>query len=245
MNRRFFSEKTIEGESIQLSAAESQHVAKVLRAQVGDEITVFDGSGVEFLARIVAVERPGVQLRLIERLESSREAHRVLVLGAALPKGDRQRWLIEKCVELGVHQVVPLRTARGVAVSKPSVIDRLERSVIEASKQCGRNRLMQIGPPCRLAAFVSAAPKASVRWLAHPHASQSPRHDTTDAVELREQVAVDQPVYVAIGPEGGFDEAEVEVAIAAGWTPVRLAQSLLRVETAAIAAVAYWLVEPQ
>src|SRR5205823_14535109 len=84
------------------------------------------------------------ELSIIERREVSRELSFSLTLAVALPKGERQKWLIEKATELGVTRIVPLVTERGVAQPVESALDRLRRGVIEASKQCGRNRLMEI-----------------------------------------------------------------------------------------------------
>lgn len=244
MNRRFFSERPIADDSIQLSGSESQHAVQVLRAQVGDRITVFDGTGCEFAAEITQVKRSGVTLSIMKRYQISREAHRTLVLGVALPKGERQRWLIEKCVELGVHRVVPLMTRRGVAAAKDSVLARLERTIIEASKQCGRNVLMEVGRPCGVAEFITQAPNDSVRWFAHP-ADADPQIARTDAAAVRSADADQRPVHAAVGPEGGFDPDEVQAAVVQGWDCVTLAETTMRVETAAVAIAAYWLVEPR
>ena len=240
MNRRFFSEQPVAGDSIQLSAAESQHLVQVLRAECGDRITVFDGSGREFEAEITQLKRSSVTLSIVAGGELSREADRRLVLGVALPKGDRQRWLVEKCVELGVHGLVPLVTRRGVAAARDSVLARLERTVVEASKQCGRNLLMEIGRPCQLDAFLRQPPSTAIRWLAHPGGSAAP--ETLPAVAAADGQST---VYAAVGPEGGFDPGEVQAAVAHGWTCIRLTPTTLRVETAAMALAAYWLVRPQ
>lgn len=242
MNRRFYSEQPIVGDSIQLSAAESQHVAQVLRAQVGDQITVFDGSGWEFEAEITQLKRSAVTLSIVGRCQISRESPHRLVLGVGLPRGDRQRWLTEKCVELGVHRIVPLVTRRGVAAAKESVLARLERAVIESSKQCGRNVLMEIGQPCALAEFVSQAPADAVRWLAHP-AKGDARTERAAPLSVR-PAAEQRSIFAAVGPEGGFHADEVQAAVEQGWQSVSLGRSILRVETAAVAIAAYWLVEP-
>ena len=86
----------------------------------------------------------------------------------ALPKGDRQKWLVEKAVELGVTRIVPLRTQRGVAQPVEQALVRLRRAVIEASKQCGRNRLLQIDEPRAWPDFVADAADTPCRLLAHP-----------------------------------------------------------------------------
>ena len=153
-----------------------------------------------------------------------------LTLAVALPKGERQRRLIEKAVELGVAQIIPLTTNRGVAQPTASAIERSRRAVIEASKQCGRNRLLEIAEP-REWKELAAAHASSVRLLAHP-----------GGTPLRKAIApaagAAQPMVAAIGPEGGFTGEEVNQGIAAGWTLTDLGPRILRVETAAIAIAA-------
>ena len=149
-------------------------------------------------------------------------------MGVPLPKGDRQRWLIEKLVELGVQHLVPLSTAHTVAQAGDAARDRLRRTVIEAAKQCGRNRLMEIHAPQQWHDFVRSADAAAQRWLAHPGTSP------TLGDILRESAATSAAGFVtAVGPEGGLTDEEVAQAIASGWTAVSLGPCILRVETAA------------
>ncbi len=223
MSRRFFVDQPIHGSSTAIEGAEAQHLTRVMRASEGDEITLFDGSGAEFTAVIANIKKKQVELEITARHEISRELPRPLVAGAALPKGDRQRVLIEKLVELGATQLTPLTTTRGVAQPTSKALARLTRTVIEASKQCGRNTLMQITPPATVAEFVTQAPPGATRWLAHP--GGGPLQAPPDATA----------VWCLTGPEGGFTDEECDEAIAAGWTNVSLGQRILRAETAIIA----------
>ena len=147
MSDRFFVETPITGTRAELADAEARHLTGVLRAGVGDAVTLFDGSGAEFASRILRVGKSVVELEVLERQEISRELPLDMTLAVALPKGDRQKWLVEKLVELGVTRLVPLITERGVAQPVDSALARLKRGVIEASKQCGRNKLMEIAEP--------------------------------------------------------------------------------------------------
>src|SRR5436190_713470 len=147
MSDRFFVSPPIAGDRAVLAGDEARHLAAVMRVQIGDEVVLFDGSGVEFTARVTATRKQAVELAIFERREISRELPFSLTLAVALPKGERQKWLVEKATELGVTRIVPLVTERGVAQPVESALERLRRSVIEASKQCGRNRLMEIAAP--------------------------------------------------------------------------------------------------
>src|SRR6476660_6732359 len=147
MSERFYSPHPITAGCMMLDGPEAHHLLHVMRASVGDEVTLFDDSGAEFKATVETLRRADAELRIIERREIDRELPFELVVGVALPKGDRQKWLVEKLTELGVTTLVPLITERCVAQPAAAVLDRLRRSVIEAAKQCGRNRLMKIAEP--------------------------------------------------------------------------------------------------
>ena len=120
------------------------------------------------MRRIDNVKRSQVELTVTSSAVVDRELSRKLVLGVALPKGDRQRWLIEKLVEVGVAHVVPLRTQYSVVHPEPRSLTKLQRFVIEASKQCGRNRLMEIAPLVDWPEFLAAAPGDALRAVADP-----------------------------------------------------------------------------
>lgn len=227
MSERFFAENLAAGSRAQLHGDEARHLRTVMRTQVGDEVTLFDGSGAEFVGRIVELRKNGVVLDVRERREVSRELPFELTLAVALPRGDRQKWLVEKATELGVTRLVPLATERGVAVANDATIERLRRQVIEASKQCGRNRLLEIAQPMEAIAYFQTSWGDAVRLLADPNGEPLTR------------AAAGANTIIAIGPEGGFADAEVNAAREAGWQVVTLGSRILRVETAAIALAAW------
>ncbi len=171
MASRYFVERPVSGERAALTGSEAHHLAHVMRAKAGDRVVLFDGSGVEFTAEVRQVGRGRIELDVLARAEVDRELPFRLTLGAALPKGDRQKWLVEKAVELGVTRLVPLDTSRGVAQPAASTLSRLRRAVIEASKQCGRNRLMEIAPSQTWVEYLRAAPPEARRIVAHPDAA--------------------------------------------------------------------------
>ena len=118
-----------------------------MRYREGDRIVIFDGQGTEHDAEIEALTKKKLTARLVETRQVDRSLPRDISMIVALPKGDRQKFLIEKLVELGVTTLIPLSTRRSVAEVKPKVIDRIEKHIIEASKQCGRNYLMRVTLP--------------------------------------------------------------------------------------------------
>jgi 16S rRNA (uracil1498-N3)-methyltransferase len=119
-----------------------------------------------------------------------------------------------------------------VAQPVEQALGRLRRAVVEASKQCGRNRLLEIASPRRFNDFVRATGDMPWRLLAHPQSAADP------AVVRHKGPRKGDEVALAVGPEGGFNDEEVALALAAGWTPVDLGPRILRVETAAAALVA-------
>ena len=229
MSERFFVCPPIVGDRAVLTGDEVRHLTSVMRAAVGDEVTLFDGSGAEFSARVAAIRKGAVELSISERREISRELSLSLTLVVALPKGERQKWLVEKATELGVTRIVPLVTERGVAQPVESALDRLRRAVIEASKQCGRNQLLKIEPAVPATEFFAAAPKSAARYIADLSGQPLGALDFSRCDEI----------LAAIGPEGGFTPAELAAATSSGWQAVSLGSRILRVETAAVALAAW------
>ena len=232
MSSRYFLDQPLTVGLVQLEAEEAHHLGHVMRVQLGDEILLFDGQGHEALAIVRQVERDKILLETAELLEVDRELPFPLVLAVALPRGDRQKWLVEKLVELGVTELLPVVTERGVAQPVSKAIERLQRTVIEASKQSGRTRLMKINSPCSLAQLLEDEADADCRLIADPGPTS----------QQFERLGGEKPgggrIVAAVGPEGGFSPSEMELADQAGWQRTRLGERILRVETAAIALAA-------
>ena len=228
MSERFFSSVPITAEQATLEGPEAHHLMHVMRATVGQSVTLFDDSGAEFTAVVERLQRSAVTLRVVERREVDRELPFSLEVGVALPKGDRQKWLVEKLTELGATTLVPLETRRGVAQPTDSTRERLERAAIEAAKQCGRNRLMRIASPQSWDVWVSQNSGNERRLIAHP--GGTPLADA--------RLSPTRATRIAVGPEGGFTEDEIAAAITANWQTIDLGPRILRIETASLALAA-------
>jgi len=228
MSERFFLATPPVGGRAVLAGDEARHLARVLRAKLGDAVTLFDGRGCSWVGRIAEIGRSGIALEVGEPRDALPTRTPSVSLAVALPKGERQKWLVEKLTELGTARLVPLVTERGVAEATPAAIERMTRSVIEACKQCGRDRLMTIGEPATVAAIVAATPAGAVGMVADPAGG------SLDQVAWRPAAEV----IGLVGPEGGFTEKELSSAAAAGWPRVALGPHVLRVETAAVALAA-------
>jgi 16S rRNA (uracil1498-N3)-methyltransferase len=227
MADRFFTPDPLELGDYRLRGADAHHLVNVRRFGVGDPVTLFNGDGREYAATIVEASKKDVLLHIVSVDAPAREATVALHIGAALPKGDRADFLVEKLTELGVAEFTPLITARSVVHPKPDSVEKTRRAVIEASKQCGRNSLMRVSPPARFADWLGSA-SASTRWILHPGDRSS-------------EPAILENAAIAIGPEGGFTDAEIAEAECSGFKRLSLGPRVLRVETAALAIAAILL----
>lgn len=238
MSERFFCPE-VAGSTILLTASEAHHLGHVMRAAVGDQVRVFDGKGHEYLCAIEKIDKKGVLLKILRECTRDCEGAIPLWIAAPLPKGERERFLVEKLTELGVTRFVPLLTERTIVRPERDAVARLTRYVIEASKQCGRNRLMDIVPPQPWREFLATVGPSPQKWLAHPLGSdQDPGRQRLSAgigKILAEEPNPAGPVVAAVGPEGGFTPEEVHLALSGGWQQIDLGPRILRVETAAIA----------
>ena len=202
---------------------------------MGEQVSLFDGTGHEFDAIIQEMHRKQISLRITGKRLINRELPLQLTMGVSLPKGERQRILIEKLVEIGTTNLVPLITDRGVARPDEKVVTRLERTVVEACKQCGRNVLMKIDEPRDCREFFSQSASQATRLLALPEAQEA----ISIALPPGVATASGNHFVCAIGPEGGFTENEIAMATSCDWRAVNLGRRILRAETAAIVMAAY------
>ena len=230
MSDRFYCQGSPVDGRVLLEGDEARHLARVRRVAVGECVELFDGRGSAFLAEVLGIGRDRVELLIREPLPSVPPPRLKLTLANAVPKGDRFDWLVEKATELGVDRLTPLITERSVVDPRSSKLDKVRRAVIEASKQCRRDRLMRVEEATSFATLL-AHRDDSTKLVAHlggqPIASL--------AVDLR------SPTTLAIGPEGGFSDQEIERAQLMGWTTVSLGPTVLRVETAGLAGAAVLL----
>lgn len=223
MSDRFYVSSPLAPGPVVLDGPEAHHLAGVCRVRPGDAVCLFNGAGHEYPARIAAVSKRTVTLEVLGVETPPRELGFRLEVAAPLPKGDRAQFLVEKLTELGATRYVPLLTERSVVQPRESKRDKLERWVIEASKQCGRNILMEIGMPAPWASYAAGADLPPQRLVAHVGAELN-----------SERLGRAAGIAVAVGPEGGFTDPEIAAARAAGWQVIGLGPRVLRVETAAM-----------
>jgi len=217
------------GSSIHLPEDSAHHAVHVLRVRSGDQITLFNGRGGEFAARVAAIERRRILVDVLEHHALERESALKVTLVQGISSGERMEFTIRKAVELGVALIQPVLAAGSVARPKgeraASRQAHWQRIAISACEQCGRNRIPVVHPLMPAADYVDRGPGTKVLL--------SPRSELAfSRVKFAEAIAL------AAGPESGFNADEEAAFLASGFVPVKLGPRVLRTETAALAALA-------
>ncbi|MEZ5531151.1 MAG: 16S rRNA (uracil(1498)-N(3))-methyltransferase [Steroidobacteraceae bacterium] len=215
-----------------LSRRASEHVLRVLRLRAGDSLTLFDGRGGEYPARLVRAAKLAAVAQTGDHVAAERESPLAITLLQSMARGEKMDWIVQKATELGVARIVPVAMERSVV--RFAGDERADRRLAHwqavaaaACEQCGRNRLPAIDAPMDLlAALAIAEASADLRLLLSPQGEDS-----------LATVAPSAGVALLVGPEGGFEEREVDAALRHGFRAVRFGPRVLRTETAAVAAI--------
>ena len=231
---RFFVDIPLAAGEIPLPPGAARHV-QVLRLQPGDALTLFDGSGLEWQAKVTAMGRSEVHVRLVEATRPQRELHRAVTLAVVMPANDRMDFLVEKATELGATALQPLVGERSVLRLSGERADKKRAHwqgvAIAATEQSGRTVPMRIEPVLPLAAWLAALPEPAAdewRGLLSPRAAAS-------------LAPFPQPRALFLsGPEGGLSDAEEDAARARGFAAISLGPRILRADTAPLAVLS-WL----
>ena len=228
--RLFVDQNLAPHSRVEITGTGAHYLGRVLRAQLGDHIVLFDGGGDEFPGQIAAVGKHSITVLLSDAINPATESPVKTLLGLCLSKGDRFDWAVQKATELGVSAIQPLQSER-VDFAIPA--DRIEKRVahwqqvaISACEQSGRVTVPQVFPPCALLNWVNAV-TADEKWVLD---------GTADDQKL--PVKAPQTVALLIGPEGGLTEAEISTARADGFQRLRLGPRVMRTETAPVVALA-------
>jgi 16S rRNA (uracil1498-N3)-methyltransferase len=213
-----------------LSEDAAHHAIHVLRLREGDDITLFNGRGGEFAARIASIQRLRIAVDLLQHRPVERESPLRLTLVQGVSAGEKMDSTVRKAVELGVAEVQPVLAARSVARPKGERAENRrahwQKVVIAACEQCGRNRIPEVQPLVALGEYRPAG--TGMKILLCPQAG----------LRFSEAIKESPAFILAAGPEAGFT-AEEEAALAdAGFVPASLGPRVLRTETAAVAALA-------
>jgi 16S rRNA (uracil1498-N3)-methyltransferase len=230
MTRRRFIADEVSGDHAAVLCKHADHLARVLRARVGEEYDIATGKTVR-RGRITSVSDDRVEFALGEEVSAASSAEITLVL--AVFKFDRMEWAIEKCTELGVSRIVPViarRTDSHLAVASAKRVERWQRIALQAAEQSRRAAPPEIAAPIRISEALNL-----------PGAMRIVLAESEEQTLLRDVLnppAASDAIVLAVGPEGGWTEGELESFQRAGWISASLGNTILRAETAAIAATA-------
>jgi len=237
MTRRRWIADEVSGNRAVLVGAHADHLAGVLRARVGQEFEVVAGASVR-RGTVTSIDRNKIEFELGEEIPAAAAANVVVLL--SIFKFDRMEWAIEKCTELGVSRIVPVisrRTESHLASAAAKRVERWQRIARQASEQARRDSAPSISSPKKLKEVLALEVDTRIVLA-----------ETEHGTLLKEVIAchpAGADVALAFGPEGGWTDAELEMFSAAGWIAASLGNTILRAETAAIAAVAVIVSEMQ
>ena len=227
--------------TLELPPAAARHV-QVLRQQPGDAITLFNGQGGQWRARILRMGRSDVAVQVEAFEATEREPLRAVHLVVGMPANERMDWLVEKATELGVASIQPVQTAHSVLRLSGDRASKKQQHwqavAVAACEQCGGNRVPVVHPVSPLADGLQAPPSDPAQPVGRLVLSLAPgSRPLREAIARTELADPAVPIWVLSGPEGGLAPAEDAAARSAGWAPVGLGPRVLRAETAALTAL--------
>lgn len=212
--RRFFTEP----DNIDLNNStltiidDAVHISKVLRMECGDKIIVFDGTGYEYIAELIKIEKEKSTANILERSLSELEPEIKVTLFQGIPKSDKLEIIVQKAVELGVHDIVPVKTTRSVAKiaddkKGQQKIERLNKISKEAAKQCGRGLVPKVSMPVTFNVMAENLKNFDLSIMFYEELGHDGRKNLKDILRANKDAV---SIAVLIGPEGGFSPSEAE-----------------------------------
>lgn len=240
MPRFFVSPDNVRDSIIMIENDDAFHIARSLRMAVGDEVTVCDGEGGEYLCRLTRIRDEACECEVLERRRSMSESPIDVTLYMAYPKGDKLETVIQKAVELGARRIVPFESSRCIKRPKAEKLDkvtaRLSRIAEEAAKQCGRAMLATVSQPITYREVLASLDSYSLSLFCYED------EDGASIKDVLKSSSNITSIAVIVGSEGGFSPEEAALAKESGARSVTLGRRILRCETAplyALAAISY------
>lgn len=233
MHRFFADSSAINGETVVITGDDVNHISRVLRLKCGDEIEVCDKNKTDYLCTVSEISKTEVLAKIIKKTENKNESPVDITLYQGVPKGEKMDDIVRKCVELGVKTIVPVvmkRTVVKVKAPYPKT-QRWERIILEAAKQCKRGIIPHISEPISFDEMLNNLTDEELNILPYEN------EDTTSLKDVLKNNARLKKINIIIGPEGGFDDEEIEKAKQNKIFTVTLGPRIMRCETAPIAAV--------
>ena len=230
---RFFADSSCIGSAIiTITGDDVKHISKVLRLRTGDEITICDSCGWDYVCAIEDISQTQVEAKILSKSTNKAESPLHITVYQGLPKSDKMDYIVQKCVELGAVNIVPMATARAVVKlhDEEKKRTRWQKIALEAAKQCGRGIIPTVNNVTDFSKVIDSL---------EPDALNILPYENEDHRKLRQAIAGynGSKVNIIIGPEGGFDPEEISSAECKGINIVTLGPRILRTETAPIAAI--------
>lgn len=226
--RRFYIDKgNICDNLITFSQEESQHISKVLRLELGENVIVSSGDGIDLECVLTSVSKP-CTAKIISKKENPNEPKVQLVLFQSVIKNEKMDYAIQKATEIGISQIVPVLTERTVVKVDNKAKQKQEhwqKIAIEACKQCGRAKVPKVLEPMKFSAALKLFEKFQQKIIAY---------EDEHTLSISESVETTRECAYFIGPEGGFTDEEHDALVDSGAKSVSLGKRILRAETAAV-----------
>ena len=238
-NLRFYSTETLQiGATIKLSDNAATHATRVMRLNVGDDLTLFNGDGFDYSCALMSVKKSEALVIVKSSKKIENESNLNITLLQGISAGDRMEYTLQKAVELGVTQIIPIKTERSVVKLSPERAEkRLEHwqnIVVSACEQSGRAVIPQLEAPTTMALWLAKTPSSfkvegkALRITLDPLADK----------KLADLTKPQGEIQLLIGAEGGLNANELALAAQHGFVGAQLGQRILRTETAPLAAIA-------
>lgn len=230
MPKFFINKEDIKDNTITVSGQDATHISKVLRTEVGETLTLCDGCGTDFFARVTSITKEAVSLKIYETLPCLAEPKISVTLFQGIPKQGKMDYIIEKCTELGISRIVPVAAKRSVVKiddkkSEAKKLERWRKIAAESVKQCGRGKIPEVTDVMGFSEAIEFSKALDLTIAAYEC-----ERDTSIKSALTDKTP--KTIGVFIGPEGGLDDLEVKMLNAASIETVTLGTRILRTETA-------------
>ncbi len=229
----FIKKSQIEKDKIKIGGELLKHLRDSLRIQQGEKVICIDEDGNQYTVVVTSAGKDQLAGDIVKRVERGQGPAVSIHIAQAIPKGPKLDLIIQKSTELGVNTITPILSGRTIVrIEKERVeekVGRWRRIALEAAQQSNRLDVPEVAPPIPLADFLSSFRKADLNLLLW---EGEKRHGIKKVLKDAHEA---KSIVILIGPEGGFSDSEVEMAVASGFTPVSLGELILRTETAPIA----------
>ena len=237
MHRFYVNANQIQGDTIVIKGSDINHIKNVLRMKQGDDIVICNGQGKDCYCIINKVSEAEISAKIITQKDTGTELDQKIILFQGLPKKDKMELIIQKAVELGVYEIVPVMTKRTIVKledkkKEEKKLQRWQAIAEEAAKQSGRGMIPLVSPVVNFREAVTRAGLLGQAIIPYENAS---------GMQITRKILGDlrqfDSIGVFIGPEGGFEEAEIDLAVSKKIHPISLGRRILRTETAGLAAL--------